>query len=76
MFYSRNDKVISSQAALEVFDATASPQKAAFEITDSGDPSQHVLAGDILVLAGDILSPATTQPMAYAIASFIERPAP
>ncbi|HKJ20918.1 MAG TPA: alpha/beta fold hydrolase, partial [Woeseiaceae bacterium] len=34
MFYSRNDKVISSQAALEVFDATASPQKAAFEITD------------------------------------------
>lgn len=69
MFYSRNDKVISSQAALEVFDATASPQKAAFEITDSGDPSQHVLAGDIL-------SPATTQPMAYAIASFIERPAP
>mgnify|MGYP001815880078 CR=1 FL=1 len=69
MFYSRNDKVISPRAALEVFDATASPQKAALEITDSGDPSQHVLAGDIL-------SPATTRSMAEAIASFIERPIP
>ena len=69
MFYSRSDMVISPQAALEIFDATASPQKAALEITDSGDPSQHVLAGDIL-------SPATTRSMAEAIAGFIERPTP
>ena len=69
MFYSRNDKVISPKAALEVFEATASPQKAALEITDSDDPSQHVLAGDIL-------SPATTRSVAEAIASFIERPTP
>ena len=69
MFYSRNDSVISPEAALEMFDATASPQKAALEITDSGDPSQHVLAGDIL-------SPATTRSMAEAIAGFIERPTP
>ena len=69
MFYSRNDSVISPEAALEMFDATASPQKAALEITDSGDPSQHVLAGDIL-------SPATTRSVAEAIASFIERPTP
>ena len=69
MFYSRDDSVISPEAALEMFDATASPQKAALEITDSGDPSQHVLAGDIL-------SPATTRSMAEAIAGFIERPTP
>jgi len=69
MFYSHSDMVISPQAALEIFDATASPQKAALEITDSGDPSQHVLAGDIL-------SPATTRSMAEAIAGFIERPTP
>jgi pimeloyl-ACP methyl ester carboxylesterase len=69
MFYSRDDSVISPEAALEMFDATASPQKAALEITDSGDPSQHVLAGDIL-------SPTTTRSMAEAIAGFIERPTP
>ena len=69
MFYARDDSVISPEAALEIFDATASPQKAALEITDSGDPSQHVLAGDIL-------SPATTRSMAKAIAGFIERPTP
>ena len=69
MFYSHGDTVISPKAALEVFDATASPQKAALEITDSGDPSQHVLAGDIL-------SPATTRSMAETIAGFIERPTP
>ena len=69
MFYARGDMVISPKAALKVFDATASPQKAAMEITDSGDPSQHVLAGDIL-------SPATTRSVAEAIASFIERPTP
>jgi fermentation-respiration switch protein FrsA (DUF1100 family) len=69
LFYSRDDRVISPAAALAVFDATASPQKAALEITDSGDPSHHVLAGDIL-------SPTTTRSMAEAIASFIERPTP
>lgn len=69
MFYSRGDMVISPKAALDVFNATASPQKAAMEITDSEDPSQHVLAGDIL-------SPTTTQAVADAIVSFIRRPAP
>jgi predicted phosphodiesterase len=52
-----------------LIEATTSPQKAALEITDSDDPSQHVLAGDIL-------SPATTRSVAEAIASFIERPTP
>jgi len=69
MFYSRDDKIISADAALEVFEATRSPMKAAIEIRDPGDPSHHVLAGDIL-------SPAKTQEIADAIVEFIERPVP
>lgn len=69
MFYSRDDRVISPEAALEVFDATQSPMKNAIEIRDPGDSSHHVLAGDIL-------SPAKTQEIADAIVEFIERPVP
>lgn len=69
MFYSPNDKVISPTAALEVFNATAAPQKQAVEVMDADDPSQHVLAGDIL-------SPRKTAAIVDAIVEFIERPAP
>jgi esterase/lipase len=69
MFYSRDDKVISPDAAREVFEATRSPMKQAIEIQDPGDPSHHVLAGDIL-------SPARTRQIADAIVEFIERPIP
>ena len=69
MFYASDDTVVSPQAALEVFNATGSPQKAAVEIRDAGDASHHVLAGDIL-------SPESTQRMAEAIVGFIERPVP
>jgi len=69
MFYSRDDEVVSAEAALRVFDATGSPMKVAIEIRDPGDPSHHVLAGDIL-------SPLRTQEIADAIVGFIERPVP
>jgi alpha-beta hydrolase superfamily lysophospholipase len=69
MFYSPDDKVISPDAALEIFEATGSPMKKAIEIRDPGDPSHHVLAGDIL-------SPAKTREIADAIIDFIERPIP
>lgn len=69
MFYARDDKVISTEAALAVFDGTVSPDKEAIEIAAPGDPSHHVLAGDIL-------SPETTQDIADAIVSFVRRPAP
>jgi len=69
MFYSSDDQVISPDAALEVVSATGSPMKDVIEIRDPGDPSHHVLAGDIL-------SPAQTQHIADAIVGFIERPVP
>ena len=69
MFYSREDEVISAEAALEVFAGTDARQKAAIAVEDPGDPSHHVLAGDIL-------SAAKTAELAAAIVEFIERPVP
>jgi esterase/lipase len=69
MFYSPDDEVVSPDAALRIFNETVSPAKEAVEIRDPGDPSSHVLAGDIL-------SPETTLDIADAIVDFIERPAP
>ncbi|MBT8068786.1 MAG: hypothetical protein KJO09_16195, partial [Gammaproteobacteria bacterium] len=69
MFYSIGDSVISAEAALAVFTQTTAPQKAAIAITDPGDPSHHVLAGDIL-------SAGKTQEIATEIVDFIRRPVP
>ncbi len=69
MFYSLQDTVISADAALAVFAQTEAPQKAAIAITNPGDPSHHVLAGDIL-------SAGKTQEIATAIVDFIGRPVP
>lgn len=69
MFYSKQDAVVSAAAALAVFEASAAPQKAAIEIKDPGDPSHHVLAGDVL-------SAARTRQIADDIVEFIQRPAP
>ena len=69
MFYSLEDEVISAEAALDVFAGTDASQKTAIAIEDPGDPSSHVLAGDIL-------SAAMTAEVATAIVEFIARPAP
>jgi esterase/lipase len=69
LLYSLADEVISADAALAVFAQTEAPQKAAIAITNPGDPSHHVLAGDIL-------SAGKTREIALAIVGFIERPAP
>lgn len=69
MFYSPDDEVISAEAALSVFERTESPEKTAIEIRDPGDPSHHVLAGDIL-------SAAKTERIAAEIVDFIRPPAP
>ncbi|MBT8102452.1 MAG: alpha/beta fold hydrolase [Gammaproteobacteria bacterium] len=69
MFYSPQDTVISPDAALSVFEKTGSRQKAAIEIENPGDPSHHVLAGDVL-------SKQKTRQVADAIVGFILRPAP
>ena len=69
MFYSLEDEVISAEAALDVFAGTDAPQKSAVAIEYPGDPSHHVLAGDIL-------SAAMTNELAAAIVEFIARPVP
>jgi esterase/lipase len=69
MFYSKDDTVISPQAALRVFEATVAPQKALIEIVNPGDPSHHVLAGNVL-------SQRKTTDIANEIVEFILRPEP
>ena len=68
MFYSLEDEVISPTEALSVFQGTTAPQKAAIEIDAAGDPSHHVLAGDVL-------SNKNTHRIANDIVEFILRPA-
>lgn len=69
VFYSAEDDVVSSQAALAVINATTSPVKELIEIDTSGEASDHVLAGDIM-------APGNTRIFADAIVEFIRRPAP
>ncbi len=69
MFYSLDDEVISPEVAVSVFEETDAPQKAAIEIVDPGDPSHHVLAGDVL-------SKGMTREVANRIVEFIRRPTP
>ena len=69
MFYSTDDSVISPHAALEVLEKSGAPQKTVVRIEDPGDPSHHVLAGDVL-------SPEKTQRIANEIAAFILHPSP
>jgi esterase/lipase len=69
MFYSSKDTVVSAAQALSVFQRTAAPQKAVIEINEPGDPSYHVLAGDVL-------SDKNTGRLANDIVEFILHPAP
>lgn len=69
MFYSNEDSVVSPAAAVAAFDAIEAPQKARLEVEDPGDPSHHVLAGDVL-------SAESTRQIADDIVDFIRRPAP
>jgi esterase/lipase len=68
LIYSPDDQVVSPQAALSVYDLVEAPQKARIEIRDPGDPSHHVLAGDVL-------SAGKTRQIADEIVAFIRRPA-
>lgn len=69
VFYSRNDSVVSPDAISDAYATVDAPAKALVDVTDSSDPSHHVLAGDIL-------SPGTTADVAARIVEFIRRPAP
>ena len=69
VFYSRKDSVVSPAAINDAYAAVSAPAKALIDVEDSGDPSHHVLAGDIL-------SPGTTGRIAQQIVEFIRRPVP
>ena len=69
VFYSPDDQVVSVPALLSAFDAIRSPQKELIPVLESGEPSAHVLAGDII-------SPDNTVPIAGRIVDFILRRAP
>ncbi len=64
VIYAPGDRVVSPRAIVAAFAAMGSDRKALVPFTRSADPSQHVLAGDIL-------SPGTTAEMAAIIADFV-----
>jgi len=69
VFYSKDDRVVSADAIRDAFEIIESPQKQLIEVPNSGDASNHVLAGDIM-------SPQTTSGIADKIVDFIGRPTP
>jgi esterase/lipase len=63
---SPHDTVVSPAATKQAYENIEAPRKALVEIEDAGDPSHHVLAGDIL-------SPASTDDVAAMIVDFVLR---
>lgn len=61
---SPNDTVVSAETTRDAFDRIDTPRKLLLEFDQVGDPSNHVLAGDIL-------SPESTQDVAAAIIDFV-----
>jgi alpha-beta hydrolase superfamily lysophospholipase len=61
--YSPDDKVVDANATLRKIAAWGGPTRR-LEIANSGDPSRHVIAGDIL-------SPQTTDPLAAEIIGWV-----
>jgi esterase/lipase len=69
VFYSPNDSVISASAVLSGYEKIESTQKAIVSVLETGSPSAHILAGDII-------SPNNTQLMVEQIEAFILRQDP
>jgi alpha-beta hydrolase superfamily lysophospholipase len=63
---SPHDTVVSPVATKKAYEKIDAPHKALVEIEDAGDPSNHVLAGDIL-------SPTSTDDVAALIVRFVLR---
>ena len=69
VFYSPDDRVVSPAAIVAAYETLDVPSKRLVTVRDAGDPHDHVLAGDIL-------SPETTDTIAAQIVEFTRRPAP
>jgi len=63
---SPDDEVVSPEATKQAFERISAPRKQLIEIEHAGDPSNHVLAGDIL-------SPGSTDDIAALIVDFVRR---
>ncbi len=68
MLYSPRDQVIDPEAVRSAFDAWGTPRKRLIAYERSTDPSQHVLAGDIV-------SPGSTREVADIISRFLRETA-
>ena len=64
MLVAPGDQVVSASASVEAFAAIDSPRKKLIEFTGSEDPKHHILAGDIV-------SPGTTEIVAEMILEFL-----
>jgi esterase/lipase len=64
VFFSPDDEVVEPERTREWYEELASPWKAIMEVRGGGDPSHHVLAGDIL-------APDRTEWMAGLMAEFL-----
>ncbi|MEM8682316.1 MAG: alpha/beta fold hydrolase [Pseudomonadota bacterium] len=62
--YSPDDKVISAQAVVRALDQITTPALEVIRVTETDDLMRHVIAGDIL-------SPSTTESVAAAVVDFI-----
>src|SRR5210317_185784 len=60
---SPDDEVVAPEATKQAFERISAPHKALIEVEDAGDPSNHVLAGDIL-------SPGSTEDITALIVEF------
>ena len=65
VFFSTQDKVVNPNETEKIYGRIGSPVKKIRHVEDSGDPVNHVLAGDIL-------SPNTTELVAQAILDFVK----
>jgi esterase/lipase len=66
IIYSSKDTTVDPTAIETAFHALGAKQKKLLASTEAGDRDQHVLAGDIL-------SPDSTVPLATAIIDFLRR---
>ena len=64
---SPDDSVVSAAVTKDAFTRLDAPTKRLIEFEDAQDPSRHVLAGDIL-------SPGTTETVAETIVEFVRKP--
>ncbi|WP_455220788.1 alpha/beta hydrolase [Kaarinaea lacus] len=66
VMYSPNDQIVDTSAIQIAFLQFTSKQNRIFTITNSSDPQQHILAGDIM-------SPQTTGEVSNAIIEFLQQ---